>query len=157
MKTTISKITFTKEEFEDFLFDVIVNPQKASEYIDKKLNKKPSSSGLLSTAIDNLAAKLKWKPEKLLGVLDKLKEVNIAITFALVLKQIAIDLDKKYEDHILKSPKLYGISLFDGTICEITPTEYGKYSNIALFRSEEDAKLAIEALEPFYKEMFPDE
>lgn len=157
METTISKITFTKEEFENFLFDVIVNPQKASEYIDKKLNKKPSSSGLLSTAIDNLAAKLKWKPEKLLGVLDKLKEINIAITFSLVLKQIAIDLDKKYEDHILKSPKLYCISLFDGTICEITPIKHGKYSNIALFRSEEDAKLAIEALEPFYKEMFPDE
>lgn len=157
METTISKITFTKEEFEDFLFDVIVNSQKASEYIDKKLNKKPSSLGLLNTAIDNLAAKLKWKPEKLLVVLDKLKEVNIAITFSLVLKQIAIDLDKKYEDHILKSPKLYCISLFDGTICEITTTKHGKYSNIALFRSKEDAKLAIEALEPFYKEMFPDE
>lgn len=157
METIISKITFTKEEFEDFLFDVIVNPQKASKYIDKKLNKKPSSLGLLSTAIDNLAAKLNWKSEKLLRVLDKLKEVNIAITFSLVLKQIAIELDKKYEDHILKSPKFYCISLFDGTICEITPTEHGKYSNIALFRSEEDAKLAIEALEPFYKEMFPDE
>ena len=157
METTISKITFTKKEFADFLFNIIVDPQKASEYIDKKLNKKPSSTGLLSTAIDNLAAKLKWKPEKLLGVLDKLKEVNIAITFSLVLKQIAIDLDKKYEDHILKSPKLYCISLFDGTICEITPTKHGNYSNIALFRSEEEAQSAIEALKPFYKEMFPDE
>ena len=157
METTISKITFTKKEFADFLFNIIVDPQKASEYIDKKLNKKPSSTGLLSTAIDNLAAKLKWKPEKLLGVLDKLKEVNIAITFSLVLKQIAIDLDKKYEDHILKSPKLYCINLFDGTICRITPNKDENYTNMALFRSEEEAQSAIAALKPFYKEMFPDE
>ncbi len=157
METTISKITFTKKEFADFLFNMIVDLQKASEYIDKKFNKKLSSTGLLSTAIDNLAAKLKWKPEKLLGVLDKLKEVNVAITFSLVLKQIAIDLDKKYKDHILKSPELYCISLFDGTICKVTPNKDGNYTNMALFRSEEEAQSAIEALKFIYKEMFPDE
>ncbi len=156
MKTDIKKITFTEEEFSKFLIDLITDPSKVCRVIDEKLQK-PNALDLYRRAIEKLASKLNWKPEKLLNILDRLKEVNIVATFSFILKQIAIELDKKYEDHIMQSPELYCISLFDGTICKITPIKHGNYSNIALFRSEEDAKTAIEALEPIYKLMFPDE
>ena len=156
METPIKKITFTEEEFLNFFMDLITNPKKACKIMDEKLQK-PNTTGLYSKAIDKLAAKLNWKPEKLLNILDKLKEVNVAVTFSLILKQIAIELDKKYEDHIMNSPELYCISVFDGTVCKISPSATGNYANMALFRSEEDAKIAIEALKPIYKSMFPDE
>lgn len=156
MKTDIKKITFTEEEFSKFLIDLITDPSKVCRVIDEKLQK-PNALDLYRRAIEKLASKLNWKPEKLLNILDRLKEVNIVATFSFILKQIAIELDKKYEDHIMQSPELYCISLFEGTICKITPIKHGNYSNIALFRSEEDAKTAIEALEPIYKLMFPDE
>jgi len=156
MKTDIKKITFTEEEFSKFLIDLITDPSKVCRVIDEKLQK-PNALDLYRRAIEKLASKLNWKPEKLLNILDRLKEVNIVATFSFILKQIAIELDKKYEDHIMQSPELYCISLFDGTICKITPIKHGNYSNITLFRSEEDAKTAIEALEPIYKLMFPDE
>lgn len=156
MKTDIKKITFTEEEFSKFLIDLITDPSKVCRVIDEKLQK-PNALDLYRRAIEKLASKLNWKPEKLLNILDRLKEVTIVATFSFILKQIAIELDKKYEDHIMQSPELYCISLFDGTICKITPIKHGNYSNIALFRSEEDAKTAIEALEPIYKLMFPDE
>lgn len=158
MEVSKYTIPFTsKGEFYNFIMDLLTNPTKASEFLNKRIKELDDCpSDLFKKAINKIAAKLDWRPEKLLSILDKLKGVNAAAVFSLVLKQIAIIIDKKYEDHILDCKELYCISMIDGSICKIAINE-GKYTNMALFRSMEDAKLAIEAMKPIYKELFPDE
>ena len=65
--------------------------------------------------------------------------------YPIISKEIAIDLDKKYTDHISNAKHLFCISLFDATIIEISP-DIKNYNVIALFRNKEDAEFAVSIL-----------
>lgn len=64
------------------------------------------------------------------------------ILFIIVLRQIAITLDHRYEGDIKDSDDIYAISTSNGSIFRVPKETIKNYRNFAAFRSEEDAKFA---------------
>jgi len=106
--------------------------------------------------IEKIAKKKGWKLEKLYNFLNGIDELSEAAAFSIVLREIAVEIDKKYKDHIQDSPKIYVISLFDGRITEANKAHIKNYRNFAAFRTIEDAKIACKIVSPLLKELFKD-
>jgi hypothetical protein len=105
-------------------------------------------------AIKSLAKKTNWKEEKLLNILATLHLANPWAATQMVLREIAIKLDKKYDDHINKSEKIYVISPQDGRIHEINKKTVKNYKAFPAFRSIEDAKIACSLIREHLKSIF---
>ena len=106
--------------------------------------------------IEKIAKKKGWKLEKFYNFLNGIDELSEAAAFSIVLREIAVEIDKKYKDHIQDSPKIYVISLFDGRITEANKAHIKNYRNFAAFRTIEDAKIACKIVSPLLKELFKD-
>ena len=104
--------------------------------------------------IEKIAARLGWKPEKVYNYLNSVDSILPAAAFSMVLREIAIELDKKYEDHIENSPEIYVISMLDDRITKANKAHIKNYRNFAAFRTIEDAKIACRIVKPILKEMF---
>ena len=121
--------------------------------IDKVL--KPTEVPMdLNYYIGKLAERLGWKVEKVYNYLNTIDSVYPAAAFSMVLREVAIELDKKYKDHIEKSPEIYVISMFDGRITKANKTHIKNYRNFAAFRTVEDAKTACSIVRDILKELF---
>ena len=105
-------------------------------------------------AIKSLAKKTNWKEEKLLNILATLHLANPWAATQMVLREIAIELDKKYDDHINKSEKIYAISPQDGRIHEVNKKTVKTYKAFPAFRSIEDAKIACSLIREHLKSIF---
>lgn len=104
--------------------------------------------------IQKIAEKHGWKIEKVYNYLNSVDSILPAAAFSMVLREIAIELDKKYEDHIEKSPEIYVISMLDGRITKANKAHIKNYRNFAAFRTIEDAKIACTITRDILKEMF---
>lgn len=104
--------------------------------------------------IQKIAEKLGWKVEKVYNYLNSVDAILPVAAFSMVLREIAIELDKKYEDHIEKSPEIYVISMLDGRITKANKAHIRNYRNFAAFRSVSDAKIACSIVRDILKEMF---
>lgn len=104
--------------------------------------------------IQKIAEKLGWKIEKVYNYLNSVDTILPAAAFSMVLREIAIELDKNYEDHIEKSPEIYVISILDGRITKANKAHIKNYRNFAAFRTIEDAKIACTITRDILKEMF---
>ena len=104
--------------------------------------------------IERIAARLGWKPEKVYNYLNSVDSILPAAAFSIILREIATELDKKYEDHIENSPEIYVISLLDGRITKANKAYIKNYRNFAAFRTIGDAKIACKIVKPILKEMF---
>lgn len=104
--------------------------------------------------IQKIAEKHGWKIEKTYNYLNSVDTILPTAAFSMVLREIAIELDKKYEDHIEKSPEIYVISMLDGRITKASKAHIKNYRNFAAFRTIEDAKIACRITKDILKEMF---
>ena len=104
--------------------------------------------------IQKIAERLGWKIEKVYNYLNSVDTILPAAAFSMVLREVAIELDKKYEDHIEKSPEIYVISMLDGRITKANKAHIKNYRNFAAFRTIEDAKIACRITRDILKEMF---
>lgn len=104
--------------------------------------------------IQKIAEKLGWKMEKVYNYLNSVDSILPAAAFSMVLREVAIELDKKYEDHIENSPEIYVISMLDGRITKANKAHISNYRNFAAFRSISDAKIACKITKDILKEMF---
>lgn len=104
--------------------------------------------------IEKIAARLGWKPEKVYNYLNSVDSILPAAAFSMVLREIATELDKRYEDHIENSPEIYVISMLDGRITKANKACIKNYRNFAAFRTIGDAKIACRIVKPILKEMF---
>ena len=104
--------------------------------------------------IQKIAEKLGWKIEKVYNYLNSVDTILPVAAFSMILREIAIELDKKYEDHIDKSPEIYVISMLDGKITKANKAHIKNYRNFAAFRSVSDAKIACSIVRDILKEMF---
>ena len=136
-------VTVTKELMSKFIKDGKVNVVE-----EKDTNK------IWSNAIESLSKKTNWKEEKLLDILSTLYLANPWAETQMVLREIAIELDKKYDDHINKSEKIYAISPQDGRIHEINKKTVKNYKAFSAFRSIEDAKIACSLIREHLKSIF---
>lgn len=119
---------------------------------------KPAPAGLtnvnLGHYIQKIADRKGWTYQKVNGWLKSIEDENPIAAFNIILREIAIDLDRKYEDHIENSEKIYIISTLDGRIHEICKAHIKNYRNFAAFRTIEDARFACTLLRDKLKEMF---
>lgn len=104
--------------------------------------------------IEKLAKRLNWKVEKMYNYLGTIASIYPAAPFSMILKEIAIELDNKYWDHISNSPEIYVISMFDGRITKANKAHIKSYKNFAAFRSISDAKIACSIVKDILKELF---
>lgn len=104
--------------------------------------------------IQKIANRLNWKIDKTYNYLNNVDTICPAAAFSMILREIAIELDKKYEDHIENSPEIYVISMFDGRITKANKAHIKNYRNFAAFRSVSDAKIACNIMKDILKELF---
>lgn len=121
---------------------------------DSKLKESKSEEKDLTYYIQQIADKMGWKIEKAFNCLNMVDKIFPAAAFSIILRQIAIDLDKKYEDHIENSPEIYVVSLLDGRITKVNKAIIKNYRNFAAFRNIEDAKFACRITKDVLKTMF---
>ena len=86
--------------------------------------------------------------------LGSLIVVNPGVVFSLLLKEIAIEIDNRYEGHISKSPEIYCVSVLNGKIKKINKNNIHTYEHFAAFRTKKDALEAICILKVLYQDMF---
>lgn len=98
--------------------------------------------------------KMNWNYVRTFEFLKLLYKINKAAFFSTILREVAIELDKRYEDHIKNSEEIYIISLANGHICKMDKKFIRSYNNFAAFRNMEDAKFAAKILRNFLRSMF---
>lgn len=79
--------------------------------------------------------------------------------FSVVLRALAVLLDRKYPDHINNADvdKYFTIDMTNGRVCEVPKGKIKNFRNFAAFRSIDDIKIATKILRPFIKELWPNE
>lgn len=132
--------------------------EKLNEFLPKELaeilfcrTKVPMYIGYY---IESLAKKMGWKPKKMAGYLDSLWKLNPSSAFSILLREVAIELDKQYKDHINTCKEFFVVSTMDGRIHKIPRAHAKNFRNFAAFRTEEDAKIACRILRDDLKELF---
>lgn len=96
----------------------------------------------------------KYLPNSYATVLQVVESIYPASAFNILLKEVAIELDKNYGDHISNSPKIFTISALNGHIVEVDKRHIKNYKNFAAFRTIEDAQYALNILDLYFKELF---
>lgn len=139
----LKEVTLTEEILSKLIKDDKVRVVDAEDH-----------DGIWNAAITNLVEKTGWKEEKLNNILVTLDSVNPWAVTQIVLREIAIELDKKYEDHINKSEHIYAVSPQDGRIHEINKAHIKNYRAFPAFRTIEDAKIACNLVRENLKSIF---
>ena len=147
--TIVQHIVVTKDILPELLKAGIVTTTKPAKSVAE--TEVPME---LKYYIQKIAEKHGWKIEKTYNYLNSVDAILPAAAFSMVLREIAIELDKKYEDHIEKSPEIYVISMLDGRITKANKSHIKNYRNFAAFRTIEDAKIACGITRDILKEMF---
>lgn len=140
---TIKEITLTEENLNQFIKKgkvKVIATRKCITIWDK--------------VIKNLIEKTGWKEEKLDNILTNLEKVNCWATTQFILKEIAIELDKKYKDHISESEHIFAISPQDGRVHEIDKTKISSYKAFPAFRTLEEAQFACNLIKKNLKSIF---
>ena len=115
---------------------------------EEELNNKQ----LYELAFYSIAKKMSLDSINLHKILASLYKVNKWTVIQLFLKEIAIILDKKYEDHISKSEHIYAISPQDELIHEINKDTIKSYTNFPAFRNMKDASIALSIIKNYINE-----
>ena len=149
-------------------FKIVSNNKEAVEDIIKFLKdtygytveaskEKPTEESVskdIDYYIDRIAKKNNMSFNKMDNFLYKMFEINPTAVIQTVLREIAIDMDNKYSDHINKCKYVYTLSLTNGKIYKIGSKTCKNFRNFAAFRTEEDAKEAIKILGEDWKDLF---
>ena len=146
--TVVQHIVVTKDILPKLLEAGIITPKPVKSVVETEVPME------LEYYIQKIAEKLGWKVEKVYNYLNSVDTILPAAAFSMVLREVAIELDKKYEDHIEKSPEIYVISMLDGRITKANKAHIKNYRNFAAFRSVSDAKIACSIVRDILKEMF---
>lgn len=107
--------------------------------------------------ISKVANKLGWKEKKFRNYLEVLASINPIGAFNILLKAIAIELDKKYPNHISKSENIFIVSVFDGSIRQADKSHIKTYKHFSAFRTREDAQFALDVLKNQFIYCFNDQ
>ena len=104
--------------------------------------------------VKKIAERMGWKPEKAGNFLNNVQRIYPNAAFSIVLREIAIELDKAYDNHIEDSSEIFVISSLDGRITKANKAVIKNYRNFAAFRSIEDAKIACKILREVLRELY---
>lgn len=141
-----------------FFFDCInecaITKLLSEGFIKEVKYEKPVSPSVdditFETIIMSIAKRLKWKVDNVLKYLDNLAYINEGAVLAILLREVAVILDRQYPDHIENSEKIYTIDMAKGEIVEVKDIHKIKnFRNFAAFRTIQDAVTAKKVLKDF--------
>lgn len=142
------QINFEWSENTKHFLDTLTDEEKVKLWenltgMAKKEANSPQETNALTMekVYTRLASKLGWKQEKLKGWIKSLKTICPMAAFYMLGNQIAIELDRKYKDHIRNCKTIFTITPL-GEYREIETKKIKDYKNIAAFRNLEDLKFA---------------
>lgn len=79
---------------------------------------------------------------------------DLSILLKLMTREIAIEFDNNYSDHIKYSPEIFGISSLTGKIIKIDKSKIKSYKTFGAFRSFKEAAYAKAIMKPILKVIF---
>ena len=79
---------------------------------------------------------------------------DLSILLKLMTREIAIEFDTNYSNHIKYSREIFGISSLTGEIIKINKSKIKSYKTFGAFRSFEEASDAKAIMEPILKLIF---
>lgn len=104
--------------------------------------------------IEKIAARLGWHFDKVINYFNTLADLNPVVPISLVLKEIALEMDKSYAGHIKNCKEIYIINTMNGKIVKGTNSKDYNYQCFAAFRTKEDAMLTKKILKEFYDDVY---
>lgn len=96
--------------------------------------------------ICHLAERINWKPENLKKYLENLYVINPTAVYQTLLREIAIMIDSNYDNHITEAKKLWAVDIVDGAVFQFDDRRTKNITNVALFRTPTEARLAKKVL-----------
>lgn len=114
----------------------------------------PTEKMQISYYVNKIAERMNCSSAEIGKLLDSINAIHPASAFNIILREIAIELDKNYPDHIQNSPKIYVVSSLDGRITEANKAHIKSYKNFAAFRNIEDARIACKITRKLLKNMY---
>lgn len=101
--------------------------------------------------IGHLAERIKWNKGNVIKYLSNLSTIQPDTVYRILLREIAITFDEKYDNNIRKEDTLYYISTLNHKICSIKVDENVKkhLKLFAAFRTVDDAQAALHIMKPF--------
>lgn len=137
---------------------VIINEESLPYLIEEGVIKEVEEEGTHvdpNFYLEHLAKRIHWNVENLRKYLSNLYTIYPAAVFSIMLREVAIVLDEKYDNHIKNSKEIYVISSLNGEIIKIKDLNKIKnFKNFAAFRTLEDAITAKKILEEPMKQLF---
>ena len=106
-------------------------------------------------AVQHLANRIGWNKENLERYFSNLYKISPAAAFEIVLKEVAILLDKKYPNHISNSKEIWVINKVNGEIQKLKDmSKIKSFQHFAAFRSLEDALVAKKIMAPTLQDLY---
>ena len=106
-------------------------------------------------AVQHLANRIGWNKENLERYFNNLYKISPAAVFEIILKEVAILLDKKYPNHINNSKEIWVINKVNGEIQKLKDmSKIKSFQHFAAFRSLEDALVAKRVMAPVLKNLY---
>ena len=105
--------------------------------------------------LEHLAKRIHWNVDNLRKYLGNLYTIYPAAVFSILLREVAIVLDGKYDNHIENSKGIYVISCLSGEITKVKDLNKIKnFKNFAAFRTLDDALAAKHILKVPMRQLF---
>lgn len=105
--------------------------------------------------LEHLAKRIQWNVDNLRKYLGNLYTIYPAAVFSILLREVAIVFDEKYDNHIESSKEIYVISCLSGEIRKVKDLNKIKnFKNFAAFRTLLEAVAAKHILKDYIKYLF---
>lgn len=137
--------------------EFIVLPNSISKLIKKGLivEREDLEEGPLKSEKDveyylrKICQKSSLNEENSMEFLFTLLNICPASLYTMFLREIAIDLDANYKDHISNSPSIYIVDIASMRVYNLPKAYIKNYKNFAAFRSSKEALIVLELLKEF--------
>ena len=116
----------------------------------------PKETELKEELIKALLKKLPDGTEKehLDTLMEIYEEINPTAFFQMLLKELAVIMDRKYEDHISKCQDVYLFNLLKGRILHVPVDKEMNFRTFSAFRTKEEIKEALRLLQPLLRKIY---
>lgn len=114
-----------------------------------------TSDFTIENVVKHLANRIGWDIKNLEKYFNNLYKISPVALFEIILKEVAIILDKKYPDHISNSKEVWVINKVNGRIQKLKDlSKIKSFKHFAAFRSLEDAIIAKKVMAPALEDLY---
>lgn len=114
-----------------------------------------TSDFTIENVVKHLANRIGWDIKNLEKYFNNLYKISPVALFEIILKEVAIILDKKYPDHISNSKEIWVINKVNGRIQKLKDlSKIKSFKHFAAFRSLEDAITAKKVMAPALEDLY---